>query len=71
MYDIWANTDIICLYLMTNKKYFGSQPCQVAYITMSQNLTLSQHKVKPVRVKKQGGLGVESYEIPDDRAVDL
>jgi len=38
---------------------------------MSQKLTLSQQKVKPVWEKKQGGLGVESHENPDDGAVDL
>jgi len=37
---------------------------------MSQKMTLSQHEVKPMWIKKQGGLGVESHENPDDGAVD-
>lgn len=66
MKDMWANTDKICLHMMANKNYLAWQLCQVANTTIFQNLTLSQHKVKPVQVKKQGGLGVESYRNPND-----
>jgi len=43
----------------------------VAHTAMSQKLNLYQQKVKPVWVKNQGGLGVESHENSEDGAVDL
>lgn len=56
---------------MANKNHFRQQPCQVAYTAMSQKLTPSQQKVKPIWVKKKGGLGVKSHENPDDGAVSV